>query len=69
MRLELAERLGATDLIDAGDPEAEARIMELTGGRGVDVAFECAGAIPALQMALRITRNGGTAQLLSLIHI
>lgn len=66
MRLELAERLGATDLIDAGDPKAEARIMELTGGRGVDVAFECAGAIPALQMALRITRNGGTAQLVGM---
>lgn len=66
MRRELAERLGATDLIDAADPDAEARIMELTGGRGVDVAFECAGAIPALQMALRIARNGGTAQIVGM---
>lgn len=66
MRLELAARLGATDLIDATDPEAEARIMALTGERGVDVAFECAGAVPALQMALRITRSGGTAQIVGM---
>lgn len=65
-RLELAQRLGATDLIDAADPNAEAQIMEMTGGRGVDVAFECAGAIPALQMALRITHNGGTAQIVGM---
>ena len=40
--------------------------MEMTDGRGVDVAFECAGAIPALQMALRITRSGGTAQIVGM---
>jgi L-iditol 2-dehydrogenase len=65
-RLELAERLGASEILDASEVDAEAMIMELTGGRGVDVAFECAGAIPALQMALRVARNGGTVQIVGM---
>jgi len=65
-RLELAHRLGATDTIDASEQDAEATIMEMTGGRGVDVAFECAGAVPTLQMALRVTRNGGTTQIVGM---
>ncbi len=66
MRLEAAARLGATDVIDASQADAEAAIMELTDGRGVDVAFECAGAVPALQMAMRVARNGGTVQLVGM---
>ncbi len=66
MRLEMAERLGATDLIDASKVDAEEAIMELTAGRGVDVAFECAGAIPALQMAMRVVKNGGVVQLVGM---
>jgi L-iditol 2-dehydrogenase len=65
-RLELAAKLGATDTIDASARDAEEAIMELTGGRGVDVAFECAGAVPTLQMALRVTRNGGTTQIVGM---
>lgn len=65
-RLALAEKLGATETLDASTVDAEAAIMELTGGRGVDVAFECAGAIPTLQMALRIARNGGIAQIVGM---
>ncbi|MFP4250822.1 MAG: NAD(P)-dependent alcohol dehydrogenase, partial [Armatimonadota bacterium] len=65
-RLELAARLGATDTIDASEGDAEEAIMEMTGGRGVDVAFECAGAVPALQMALRVTRNGGVTQIVGM---
>ncbi|MGI5818412.1 MAG: NAD(P)-dependent alcohol dehydrogenase [Armatimonadota bacterium] len=65
-RLELARTLGATETIDASAIDTEAAIMELTGGRGVDVAFECAGAVPALQMALRVTRNGGTTQIVGM---
>ncbi len=65
-RLALAAKLGATDTIDASQTDAEASIMELTGGRGVDVAFECAGAVPTLQMALRVARNGGTVQIVGM---
>jgi L-iditol 2-dehydrogenase len=36
-----------------------AEIMRLTGGRGVDVAFEAAGASEAPQQAAAVTRIGG----------
>ncbi|EWY40304.1 alcohol dehydrogenase [Skermanella stibiiresistens SB22] len=58
-KLDLARQLGATDVFNAGAPDVEARIKELTGG-GVDYAFEMAGSAPALEMAYRITRRGGT---------
>jgi L-iditol 2-dehydrogenase len=44
------------------DPEAEdvvAAIMEATDGRGVDIAFEAAGAQETPDQAARITRPGG----------
>jgi L-iditol 2-dehydrogenase len=65
-RLDAARQLGATHAIDLNVADAEAAIMELTAGRGVDVAFECAGAIPSTQQSIRITRNGGTVQLVGM---
>ena len=65
-RLDLARELGATDLIDASSTDAEEAILSLTGGRGADVVFECAGAIPALQMAMRVVKSGGTVQLVGM---
>lgn len=61
-RLKAAQRLGATDVIDLNEADAVEAIMNLTNGRGVDVAFECAGAIPSTQQCIHITRNGGTVQ-------
>ncbi|MGD8489398.1 MAG: alcohol dehydrogenase catalytic domain-containing protein [Anaerolineae bacterium] len=45
------------------DPESEdivATILRLTSGRGVDVAFEAAGAGDTTQQAAAVTRIGGT---------
>jgi alcohol dehydrogenase len=56
-KLALAVSLGATDSFKAGEGAAEA-IREATGG-GVHYAFEMAGAVPALDLAYRITRRGG----------
>ncbi|SMF40592.1 alcohol dehydrogenase [Tistlia consotensis] len=57
-KLELARQLGATDAVDASAPDAVERIKALTGG-GVDVAFEMAGSVPALELAYKATRRGG----------
>jgi len=65
-RLEMARRLGATDIIqaeraDKGLAAAAATVKEMTEGRGADFAFE-ATAVPALGVApLAMVRNGGTA--------
>ncbi len=58
-RLELAG--GAVDeVIDVNVADPVARILELTGGRGPDVVFECAGAISTTQQAVALVRKGGT---------
>ncbi|MCC7198088.1 MAG: zinc-dependent alcohol dehydrogenase family protein [Gammaproteobacteria bacterium] len=57
-KLAMAASLGATDTFKAGPGAAEA-IREATAG-GVHYALEMAGAIPALELAYRITRRGGT---------
>jgi alcohol dehydrogenase len=56
-KLTLAASLGATDTFKAGEGAADA-IKQATGG-GVHYAFEMAGAVPALELAYRITRRGG----------
>jgi alcohol dehydrogenase len=58
-KLELAKQLGATATFDARDPDVIAKVKAATGG-GVDYAFEMAGVVPALELAYRITRRGGT---------
>jgi len=58
-KLERALQLGATQVFDARDPEVVAQVKAATSG-GVDYAFEMAGAVPALELAYRITRRGGT---------
>ncbi|MHC4108291.1 MAG: zinc-binding dehydrogenase [Planctomycetota bacterium] len=62
-RLELARLLGADvtlSLGDVGPEERESTIRELTGGRGVDVAIECAGVPSAVPEGFRLLRDGGT---------
>lgn len=61
-KLDVAIKLGATHGVLAGegkDPVGEVR--ELTGGRGVDYAFEVIGHAATLAQALGMTRRGGAA--------
>jgi threonine dehydrogenase-like Zn-dependent dehydrogenase len=59
-RLKMSRSLGVDHVVDfkAGDP-AKA-ILELTGGRGVDVAIEALGTQGTFESALRSLRPGGT---------
>src|SRR5215213_1672773 len=58
-RAEKAKAWGATEAwtLDAGDPVK--RIQELTGGRGVDVAYEAAWADESIAQAAEMARLGG----------
>ena len=58
-KLEQALALGATHAVNAGAPDAVARIRDLSGG-GVEFAFEFAGSIRALELAYAVTARGGT---------
>jgi alcohol dehydrogenase len=58
-KLGLARQLGATDTVNARDPDAAEQVRSATGG-GVEFAFEMAGSIRALELAYKITCRGGT---------
>jgi threonine dehydrogenase-like Zn-dependent dehydrogenase len=62
-RMEVARELGADFTIDVDKEDPLARIMEITGGKGVDVALDCtagAGTIPILLGVEALKRKGGT---------
>jgi S-(hydroxymethyl)glutathione dehydrogenase/alcohol dehydrogenase len=59
-RRDVAKALGATDLIDPGSENTAERAREITGGVGVDYAFEAAGVGALIREAYQATRNGGT---------
>jgi threonine dehydrogenase-like Zn-dependent dehydrogenase len=58
-RIALAREFGATDVVSERGAEAAERVLELTGGHGVNSALECVGLAAAMQTAIEITRPGG----------
>ena len=58
-RLEAAQRFGASKAYRAGDDSRLRQIEAATNGRGVDVAFEAAGAQKAVDDAVAAVRPGG----------
>jgi alcohol dehydrogenase len=66
-KLAIARELGATATVNASNPGAADEVRALTKG-GVDFAFEMAGAIPAMELAWRVTRRGGSTVTAGLPH-
>jgi succinate semialdehyde reductase (NADPH) len=58
-KLEIARRVGATDVINAETTNTTERVRELTDGHGVDVAFEVLGRPETFVQALDIVGDGG----------
>ena len=58
-RLERARELGADTTINNGREDAMSHIMELTGGRGVDVAIEAVGVPATFELCTELVRPGG----------
>ena len=62
-RLEVASAMGADDVIDVENEDALERILEITGGRGVDVSIDCtvgSGTAPTLLGIEAAKRRGAT---------
>ena len=59
-RRDAAKGFGATDLLDPTSADVVEACQELTGGIGVDYAFDCAGHPDLLGVGLAATRRGGT---------
>ncbi len=58
-RLDLAASFGAVP-VHLREEDVRARVKELTGGRGVDLAVEAVGHPDALDAACRLARKAGT---------
>jgi S-(hydroxymethyl)glutathione dehydrogenase/alcohol dehydrogenase len=61
MKRKTAEKLGATDGVDPNQGDAVQQVKDLTGGRGVDYAFEVIGLPETTVQAYNMVRKGGTA--------
>jgi S-(hydroxymethyl)glutathione dehydrogenase/alcohol dehydrogenase len=57
-KLAMASQFGATDVVNASG-DAAGKVLELTGGVGVDYAFEAIGLSQTIEAAYRAVRRGG----------
>jgi S-(hydroxymethyl)mycothiol dehydrogenase len=60
-KLDWAEALGATDLINASDQDPVAAVWSLTQGKGADFAFEAVGFPELVAQGIRMLGHAGTA--------
>jgi alcohol dehydrogenase len=58
-RLEMARAFGADVTINNGTEDAVAKVMELTGGLGADVAIEAVGVPETFELCAELIRPGG----------
>src|SRR5947208_5874490 len=66
-RLELARRLGATDLVTSRGEQAEREVIEVTAG-GADSVMECVGSKESMDTAIAIARPGGSIGYVGVPH-
>ena len=60
-KLALAKQFGATITVNASQGDPVSKVMELTGQRGADVAFEVIGLQQTIDQTITMTRRGGQA--------
>ena len=58
-RFEIALANGADRAVDQTQEDLAQIVSDMTDGEGVDIAFECSGAVPAANKALEIVRRKG----------
>jgi threonine 3-dehydrogenase len=65
-RRQVAAEMGADLVLDPTTDHAEQRILEATGGTGVDVLLEMSGNPEAMRLGFALLRTGGRASLLGI---
>jgi succinate semialdehyde reductase (NADPH) len=68
-KLEVASAMGATDVVNASETGAVERVLELTDGRGVDVAFEAIGHPATFRQATEMVADGGRAVMVGIAPV
>ena len=67
-KFDLAQKLGASECVDATDGDPVAAVQALTLG-GADFVFECIGLVPTVQQAIAMTGRGGTTVLVGVVPV
>ncbi len=68
MKRSAVGHFGATNVVDPNAGDVVEQVQQLTGGRGVDFAFEAVGHHDLIVQALNMTRKGGTTVLVGVPH-
>jgi S-(hydroxymethyl)glutathione dehydrogenase/alcohol dehydrogenase len=68
LKREAALGLGATHAVDPGEGDPVEQVKALTGGRGVDYAFEVIGLPATVAQAFDMARSGGAAVAVGVSH-
>ncbi|MEO5692740.1 MAG: Zn-dependent alcohol dehydrogenase [Usitatibacter sp.] len=68
-KLARAKAFGATDTLDASAPDVADRVRALTGTRGADYVFECAGHKSAFRLSVELARPGGQIVWLGKVNV
>lgn len=67
-RQRLAGDFGATDVVAERGTDAVERVLDMTGGVGVDATLECVGTAEAVDQAIGSTRPGGFVGCVGIPH-
>ena len=67
-RQKIAREFGATDIIEARGEEANAAVLELTGGIGANAALECVGTEQSIATAFAVARPGSVVGIVGVPH-
>ncbi len=67
-RQKIAREFGATDIVEARGEEANAAVLELTGGIGADAALECVGTAQSIATAAAVARPGSVIGMVGVPH-
>ncbi len=66
-KLEIAQQMGATDIINASNVDAVAAVKDLTDGQGVPYSFEAIGLKKTAEQSFAMLRPGGVATIIGMI--
>ena len=68
-KLELAQSMGATHVVNASEGDAVEQVKDLTGGMGVHNSFEAVGMKETAEQAFKMLRSGGQATVIGMIPV
>jgi len=68
-KLELAQAMGATHVVNAADGDPVEQVKELTDGQGVHYSFEAVGMKETAEQAFKMLRSGGQATVIGMIPV